>query len=93
MVSVDWFGLTGTWEQGRNLARGGTYVRVMRDNGRVIGYNLWNSARGETLIDWTTIATTAATSAVISAVVSGLLARRTNERAVQIENITKERAE
>jgi hypothetical protein len=43
-------------------------------------------------MDWATVATTAATSAVISAVVSGLFARRTSERAIQIENITKERA-
>jgi len=43
-------------------------------------------------MDWATVATTAATSAVISAIVSGLFARRTSERAIQIENITKERA-
>lgn len=43
-------------------------------------------------MDWATVATTAATSAVISAVVSGIFARRTSERAIQIENITKERA-
>ncbi len=43
-------------------------------------------------MDWATVATTAATSAVISAFVSGIFARRTSERAIQIENITKERA-
>lgn len=43
-------------------------------------------------MEWATVATTAATSAVISALVTGFLARRTSERAIQIENITKERA-
>ncbi len=43
-------------------------------------------------MDWATVATTAATSAVLSAIVTGFVARRTSERAIQIENITKERA-
>ncbi len=43
-------------------------------------------------MDWATVATTAATSAVLSAFVTGFVARRTSERAIQIENITKERA-
>jgi len=47
-------------------------------------------------MDWATVATTASASAVlsagISALVSGFVARRNSERAIQIENITKERA-
>jgi hypothetical protein len=43
-------------------------------------------------MDWATVVTTAATSGVISAAVAGLFARRVSERAIQIENITKERA-
>jgi hypothetical protein len=43
-------------------------------------------------MNWATVATTAATSGVISALVSSLFARRASERAIQIENITKERA-
>jgi len=43
-------------------------------------------------MDWATVVTTAATSGVISAVVTGFFARRTSERTIQIENITRERA-
>lgn len=43
-------------------------------------------------MDWGTILTTAGTSAVVSALVTGFVARRNVERAIQIENITKERA-
>jgi len=43
-------------------------------------------------MDWGTVATTASTSAVASALVSNLFAEHISKRAIQIENITKERA-
>ena len=43
-------------------------------------------------MDWQIVVNTASASAVISALVSGFVARRNSERAIQIENITKERA-
>jgi hypothetical protein len=43
-------------------------------------------------VDWGVFATTVSASAVVSALVAGLFAERSSKRAIQIENITKERA-
>jgi hypothetical protein len=43
-------------------------------------------------VDWGTFATTVSASTVVSALVAGLFAERSSKRAIQIENITKERA-
>jgi hypothetical protein len=43
-------------------------------------------------MDWTTVLTAASASAVFSAIVTGAVTRRNSERAIQIENITMERA-
>jgi hypothetical protein len=43
-------------------------------------------------VDWGAFATTVGASTVVSALVAGLFAERSSKRAIQIENITKERA-
>jgi len=43
-------------------------------------------------VDWRAFATTLGASTVVSALVAGLFAERSSKRAIQIENITKERA-
>lgn len=43
-------------------------------------------------MDWSTVLAAAGSSAVLSAIVAGFVARRNSERAIQMENITKERA-
>ncbi len=43
-------------------------------------------------MDWGAFATTVGASPVVSALVAGLFAERSSKRAIQVENITKERA-
>jgi hypothetical protein len=43
-------------------------------------------------MDWQTVFTSVSASGVIAALVTGYASRRSSERAIQIENITKERA-
>ncbi len=43
-------------------------------------------------MDWPMVIVTASSSAVVSAIVTAFVSRRNSERAIQIENITKERA-